>query len=317
MSKRYIAMGSVLRYARPYSADSASIDGLPNFFYYTHSPGMSLATLERGINPIASPKGQSRVPAILVSSSPHKVGSIETPWQDTFSPDVGHIRYYGDNKAPGFNPTMARGNASLIDEFALHHSEDPAMRARAAPVLFFHRVRVENRSKGNVRFQGFGIVERVERVVQFDAARGQTFPNYVFDFAVLSLFDESELFNWDWISARRDRDLSDKQTLAYAPEAWKIFVSDGIGAIRHLRRRVSKILIVPSDNQRPPEGSREERTLNSIYHFYAGRKSRFEAVAEFVTRRILSRNGSYRTGWITPPSSDGGADFVARLDRGN
>jgi hypothetical protein len=38
-----------------------------------------------------------RWPAILISSGPHKIGAPETPWQDLFDPDNGHIRYYGYN----------------------------------------------------------------------------------------------------------------------------------------------------------------------------------------------------------------------------
>jgi hypothetical protein len=37
-----------------------------------------------------------------------------------------------------------------------------------------------------------------------------------------------------------------------------------------------------------------------------------------VVERILSGcGGDFRLGWVTPPSSDGGADFVGRLDIGS
>ena len=40
-------------------------------------------------------------------------------------------------------------------------------------------------------------------------------------------------------------------------------------------------------------------------------------LAAEVARRILSASGNvYHQGWVTPPSGDGGADFVARLDLG-
>ena len=56
----------------------------------------------------------------------------------------------------------------------------------------------------------------------------------------------------------------------------------------------------------------------SIVAHYDTRKHRFEALAELVTANILRESGSeYRTGWITPPSSDGGADFVGRIDLGS
>ena len=68
-----------------------------------------MALLDSGVNrtnKVASTSG-SRRPAILISSSPHKIGTKETPWQDFFDPDNGHIRYYGDNKALGKDPARA------------------------------------------------------------------------------------------------------------------------------------------------------------------------------------------------------------------
>ena len=75
------------------------IDGLKNFSHLTFTSGQKQAQLESGINPIAKFKGPEgeRCPAILISSSPHKIGSSETPWQDFFDPDNGHIHYFGDN----------------------------------------------------------------------------------------------------------------------------------------------------------------------------------------------------------------------------
>lgn len=95
-------IGEIFRYSRPYNNKPEFVDGMPNYFYHTYTVGERLALLEKGINPIASIKccdNTIRVPAILISSSPHKVGSIDTPWEDTFDPDNGHIRYFGDNKA--------------------------------------------------------------------------------------------------------------------------------------------------------------------------------------------------------------------------
>lgn len=312
-----IRIGTVLRYARAKDSAPPEIDGLPNYFYATHSPGQNMALLEAGINPIQRTKTQQRVPAILISSSPHKVGTSETQWQDFFNPDIGHIRYHGDNKSAGIDPGTPRGNAALLAQFNLHRSRNPADRLKAAPLLFFRRIRVGERSKGNVVFHGFGVIERVDRVVQFDPRKGQSFSNYSFDFAVLSLAAEAEEFDWNWITQRRDDNFSDGEVLAHAPEAWRIWVKEGSDALPKCRRRVSKILVVPKTEQRPTSGSKEERILDSIYRFYDGKKSRFEALAEFIGRRILGVSGRYVSGWITPSSSDGGADFIGRLDLGS
>jgi hypothetical protein len=93
----------ILRYARPYSDKHKEIDGFKNHFSVTSVPGSNLVLLEKGINPLASiiATDGRRTPAILIRSSPHKIGTESTPWQDLFDVDNGYIRYFGDNKAPG------------------------------------------------------------------------------------------------------------------------------------------------------------------------------------------------------------------------
>lgn len=313
-----IRMGETLRYARPYSSTPPTVDGLPNFLHRVASPGLSLPLLESGINPIGVPRRGAPTPAILISSSPHKVGSEATPWEDFFRPDYGHIRYFGDNRRAGMDPAASRGNAALLRLFEIHSSPSPETRRRAAPAIFFRRVRVDGRQKGNVQFHGFGIVERTERVVQIDAETGSPFTNYVFDFVVFSLADENEEFDWRWVTARRAPDVPEATALSLAPASWRRWVRDGSSAIESCRRRVSKFLVVPTSERRLEKKSGERKILEEVYDRYAHQRGRFEAVAAYVTQRILSSAGrSYLPGWITPASSDGGADFIGRLDIGS
>ena len=68
----------------------------------------------------------------------------------------------------------------------------------------------------------------------------------------------------------------------------------------------------------PAAGSHEAAALEQVLGFYAERKHRFEALAELVAERVLRGHGAdYQPGWLTPASSDGGADFVGRLDVGD
>ncbi len=77
---------------------------------------------------IKAPDGLRR-PAILISSSPHKSGSVVTPWQDFFAPDEGYVRYFGDAKTPGRPAHLAPGNALLLEQFEHFHSHpDPSYR---------------------------------------------------------------------------------------------------------------------------------------------------------------------------------------------
>jgi hypothetical protein len=313
-------IGETFRYARPYSGTQKIVDDLPNYFHFTQTPGAKLPLLESGINPIqkiSGPDGQ-RCPAILISSSPHKIGSPETPWQDFFDPDNGHIHYYGDNKVPGVDPTTPNGNRVLLEQYALHSSPDRCDREASCPVVVFKRVQVGKRAKGNVQFQGIGIVTRANRLTQYDRKHDRPFSNYAFDFTIFSLTAEDEEFSWDWISKRRDASLTSKESLTFAPQAWRDWVLGGSFAVERCRRRIVKLLTIPTAEQTPPKATREAKILKSIYSYYASKKTRFEALAAFVAGRVISASGvEYRPGWITPSTSDGGADFIGRLDVGS
>lgn len=129
---------------------------------------------------------------------------------------------------------------------------------------------------------------------------------------------ENEKLDWRRINDRRDPSLAVAQTLAHAPASWKDWVAEGHRAIFKFTRRIAKQRTVPRVDQRPLEASSEEKALQTIYEFYRGRKHRFEMLAAEVARRVLSPSGTaYRAGWVTPPSGDGGADFVGRLDIGS
>jgi hypothetical protein len=69
----------VFRYTAIKKRELETIDGLPNFAYFTDYTDANLVQLESGINPIGKNGGDKITPAILISSSPHKMGSAETP----------------------------------------------------------------------------------------------------------------------------------------------------------------------------------------------------------------------------------------------
>jgi hypothetical protein len=316
MSK--LKIGEVFRYGRPYSAESAVIDGYPNHFFTTNLPGQSLSQLDSGINPIGfirAPEGQRR-PAILIRSSPHKIGSHDTPWQDTFDPDNGHIRYYGDNKEPGKNPDEAPGNKVLLEAFKIHSTLDSQLRSQAVPLLFYRAVSRNEKSKGYVEFNGFGIIQSVELITQYDRAKERAFPNYAFDFVIFDMRKEHEEFDWSWINDRRNPELSIEKILQKAPESWKSWIKNGPKLLERNRRYVSKLLVATTAEQQPIPNSNEETVLKKIYDFYT-KKSRFEALAAVITARYIRDSGGvYKEGWITPGSWDHGADFYGRLDVG-
>ncbi|HVZ55763.1 MAG TPA: restriction endonuclease [Chitinophagaceae bacterium] len=306
----------ILRYSRPYNHEPEKIEGYYNHFFLTHYPGKSKVLLERGINQIAKVGfgSEERIPAILIRSSPHKIGSDDTPWQDIFDVDNGHIRFYGDNKEPGKDPALSPGNRILLTAFSSYNGED---RSSAVPLIFYKGVRQNNLAKGFIEFNGFGIITAVQLITQYDRRNDRTFSNYAFNFTVFSIAKEQEEFDWEWINDRRNENLSLKDTLRFAPQSWIDWVKNGNKVLERNRRRVSKLLTSKVHEQTPAYGSKELQILKDIYEHYQSKKALFEGLASAVTAKILrGQLGHYVEGWITPPTSDGGADFYGRIDVG-
>jgi len=319
--KTDLSIGEVFRYSRPYSHIAERVEGRRNFFNVTHTEGAKLVLLESGINGIAVIKARDGVrrPAVLIRSSPHKIGSAQTPWNDSFDVDNGRVLYYGDNKDPGRDPGTAPGNRLLLECFRLHTSTARDLRMSAPPVVLFRAVAEAGRVKGYVEFQGFGIIRGVELITQFDQALGRSFSNYAYEIVTFSQARERESFDWTWISQRRNPALTAEETLRSAPWAWRQWIERGSPSVEEVcQRRVSKLLITPVAAQKAPAGSKQAEALRQVYEFYSGlRKARFEALAARVTQRVVEKEGAtYRFGWITPPSSDHGVDYVGRLDVG-
>lgn len=298
------------------------VDGCPNFFYHTFMQGKSKILFQRGVHPIAKvslQNGSTRIPAIVLSSSPHMYGSKTTPWEDIYDPDFGRVRYYGDNKSCLTRPETRTGNKALLEAF--HHHTSPIKQDKidnAVPVLFFERVPYNGSQKGYLKFQGYGVIESVELITQYDVkTKDGYFSNYVFDMCVFSLKNDNEAFSWDWINARRDPSLSNEDTLKYAPSAWKQWVSSG--DLSKVRRHVYTSEIIKTSEQEPKAGSKEEKILEQIYTFFSSRdRHAFELFAMRIAQEVFESTGAnFQSGWVTQKSGDGGIDFVARSDIGD
>jgi len=310
-------IGDVIRYPQ-HITEKVTVDGLPNWYFETRGPdgaGWNVVRLDAGINqPALIGKVARRAPFIAIRSSPHRFGSAQTPWEDIHRPDQGFCRYFGDAKPGAKAAEEYLGNERMIDAFLLHKG-DRADRAKAPPILVFEAVPFANRIKGQVMFHGVGVITRAELVVQRHEKSGQTFPNYMYEIALLDLADENEAISWDWINARRDGHVSDEACLALAPRSWKRWVESGPASVVGLRRNVLARSVVSEKMQRPPTSSPEFKILKEIYSYYHGKKHRFEALAEFTTNQIFEEQQiKYRMGWITQGGGDGGYDFVGSVD---
>lgn len=315
-----LRLGEIYRTKRPYSAEIAEQDGLANYFYFTNSPGLKKVLLEKGISPSGkvTHDGYSYCPVIAIRTNPHKVGTEDTPWQDVFDLDRGYARYFGDNK-PKTPPRAAEdsgGNQELLRQFELYQSNDIDLRLQAAPLICFKTVPFGKARKGAIQFLGFGLIQRVERVNQGDTLKGKSFTNYAFEFVLFDMHSEDDLFDWDWITARRTPEISLEESLNLAPESWRRWVREGNTCIEAVRRRVSRLRIEKPEDQLDLS-ARERAALDTLMKFYKTKKTRFEAMASHLTANYMQENGSiYREGWVTKGSGDGGVDFIGRLDIG-
>lgn len=316
-----LRLGKTYRYAVGVTDVETEVDGLENFFRVTSLPGKARVQLDKGIAPIGKiPKSSGvseRTPAILISSTLHNKGSELNPWQDHIDSDHGYARYFGDAKSPG-NPALAPGNKVLLQEYEKHLSGDPLLRAQATPLVIFEGVKVDGRIKGNKKFAGLAVIERAELVTQYNPKIGY-FTNYVFQFAILSLTPEDEELDWRWINDRRNSDLPLDATLEYAPKSWLRWIKLGNEGVELVRRQVSTLRVENPEKQKPKPGSPEARALKDIYDFYSNHSSkhRFELLASLVVMDFVNSNGgTYRYGWITRGSGDGGVDFVGKVEIG-
>lgn len=319
-SARTLRLTQIYRYPADGLLGQPVVDGHPNFHYLTSAADGTRVPLDFGINlvkRVPAVDGERR-PVLALRSSPWKAGGKTTPWHDTFDLDHGHIRFFGDHKAssPGRLGTT-RGNPALEEAASLHMARDSESRALAPPLMIFRAVPVGGADKGYVEFCGVAVVERLEIVVQRDPDTGASFPNYVFDLAVLSTALESETIDWRWIDDRRDPQLSLRETLRHAPTAWRKWIKSGPSALPSIRRQVAAARVLKKVEQQP-QTEKEARVLSTIYEFFASKKHAFEALAATVTAELLDRPGAhYHFGWLTRGSGDGGADFVGRLDVGS
>lgn len=161
-----------------------------------------------------------------------------------------------------------------------------------------------------------GVLQRVERVVQWDTPTARSFTNGAYDTTLLDLSHEDELLDWSWINARAE--VGGPAALPHAPQAWRRWVDDGDRVLPKIQRRVTASTARRKHTQLPPSDSVEHKVLMQVYDRFEKNKHAFESLASMIVGRILQGSGTaYIDGWITKASGDNGIDFVSRLDVGN
>lgn len=291
------------------------LDGIPNYNYITHVDNFPCFAPRRGINTfqtVTDRNGDSRMPIIILHSSPNNSTRNYNPWHDELYPNRGIIKYYGDN-LPNANPN-AVNNPYLLKQVEINHSDQNTRFRESIPIVC-----MQTASSGYHVFQGFGIVESAKLVTQYSERDQKYYPNYLFIICVFSLANENEVFDWQWIADRCNPELTIHESNRRAPSSWKYWIQNGIEKLHKIRRNVFSGKIVPKEEQLPTIHSKTEETLKAIYQYYTSRNAKhdFEALAIDVTKKIIEENGGNCTpGWLTPQSNDGGYDFVLGLNIG-
>ena len=209
------------------------------------------------------------------------------------------------------------GNSALLEAFDAHDGKTKAERSRAVPLPPLSERNCGGTGQGVGQFVGVGVIERLERITQWDPGSRRSFPNYVFDIAVLDLSAESETLAWSWIEARRDQRDRRRRDVDDRPEGLAGVGRNGKPGSAGCPQACHACSGTQASRAAPQPGSREEKVLDEVYVSFHGKKAAFEAVAAAVTARLLDgRGGAYKPGWLTRQSGDRGIDFVGRLEVG-
>ena len=218
-------------------------DGTKNWFFYTDSRNPEL----RGLRPQAgiwNPKivkaedRKTRTPVIFCTTFPDRAGSHDTPWHDQLDLDEGRVLYFGDNKDPScIEPAFVRGNRIMLENQVLQHSTIREERELAAPVMLIKAHGDDGKDGGFRTPLGLGVIWRSDPIMQRGSYSGPIFPNIRFEIILLNLEEDRAEIDMRWIHARRNPECSSRDANQFAPNAWKIFLDEGLQCLPRLQIR--------------------------------------------------------------------------------
>lgn len=260
----------------------------------------------------------NRTPLINFHTNPFKEDEDESPWRDLIFQEEGRVLYNGDNKSSEKNANDTFGNKKVLENLPLYFSKNRIERLKAPPILVTKTIKIGNKT-GFRQFIGIGIINEPPILVQqYEKGNNNVFTNYQFEITLISLASE-DLFNWDWIDDRRNKNISDEDSLKNAPKNWIKWVNVGSEVVSKIQLKINSYRLISESEQRdllPNNKKIIDDLLNIHYPDPIIDGIRFEALASFITTLYFSDKNYYR-GWITVGSGDRGVDFVGRLDIGH
>lgn len=226
----------------------------------------------------------------------------ELEWPDYLDTETGVFRYYGDNREPGreLTDTKKKGNKILETVFALlnegTHLED------IPPFLVFKKT-------GNgrdIQFLGLAapgnpsISPDRDLVAFWRTMNDKRFQNYEAHFTILNTGETAIPRKWIEMLIH-----DHKNSLQYAPPAWRKFVKEGRNGIVPLK--APRLIKVPSKMDQLQSDIEGLTCLDMIRNHYAESPTGFEACA---TNIISKMDPNFVDFQLTRPWRDGGRDAI-------
>ena len=229
----------------------------------------------------------------------------ELEWPDFLDEETGIFRYYGDNREPGrtLKDTKKKGNLILETTFALLNE---GVYLNDIPPFFIFKKTGTGR---DVQFLGLAapgnpkISPDKDLVAFWRTVKEKRFQNYEAYFTVLNT--GSKPIMKEWI---RMLIYNHKNSIKYAPDAWKKFVKEGRNGIEPLK--ASRIFKLPTRYEQLGSSDEEGRKcVEIIRNHYKKFPQGFEECAVNIISKMDSNFIDFS---LTRPWRDGGRDAIGR-----
>lgn len=226
----------------------------------------------------------------------------ELEWPDYLDTETGVFRYYGDNRYPGreITDTKKKGNKILEDTFALLNSGKDL---KDLPPFFVFKKTGNGR---DIQFLGLAapgnpnLSPDRDLVAFWRTMKDKRFQNYEAYFTILNTGEEVISRKWIEMLIHNHKD-----SLQYAPKAWKKFIKEGRNGINPLK--APNIHRIPSRMDQLQCDNEGQSCLQQIRLHYHDFPAGFEACATSIISKMDSNFVDFS---LTRPWRDGGRDAV-------
>lgn len=226
----------------------------------------------------------------------------ELAWPDYLDEETGVFRYYGDNRSPGKTilDTPRKGNQLLEFVFDCLNSKDGSIK-NIPPFFIFKKT-----GRGwDVKFLGLAapgnpkISPDKDLVAFWRTMNEERFQNYEAYFTVL---DTRQAIDRRWLDALI---YDHENSLQYAPDVWKRFISNGRNGIMPLIAK--KIVSIPSKYDQLQSDIEGQKCIQKIRAYYAEFPQGFENCARDILEKTDTKFQDFD---LTRPWRDGGRDAL-------